>query len=60
MLNQWKKHSLIVALMVICGDDMCVREGSESFVDVSGLAGLSGHKVTQLRIVTAQALVSTH
>jgi hypothetical protein len=41
----------------ICGDDMLVLEGSERFVDVSGLAG---HKVSQLRIVTAQALVHTH
>jgi hypothetical protein len=41
----------------ICGDDMLVLEGSERFVDVSGLAG---HKVSQLRIVTAQALVTTH
>ena len=36
---------------------MVVLEGSERFVDVSGLAG---HKVSQLRIVTAQALVTTH
>ncbi|MFA9289401.1 MAG: reverse transcriptase domain-containing protein, partial [Weeksellaceae bacterium] len=41
----------------ICGDDMLVLEGSERFVDVSGLAG---HTVTQLRIVTAQAFISTH
>ena len=41
----------------ICGDDMNVIEGSERFVDVFGLAG---HKVSQLRIVTAQALISTH
>jgi hypothetical protein len=41
----------------ICGEDMRVLEGSERFVDVFGLAG---HKVSQLRIVTAQALVSTH
>jgi hypothetical protein len=41
----------------ICGDDMLVLEGSERFVDVFGLAG---HKVSQLRIVTAQALVCTH
>ena len=32
-------------------------EGSERFVDVVGLAG---HKVSQLRIVTSQALVSSH
>jgi hypothetical protein len=41
----------------ICGDDMTVLVGSERFVDVFGLAG---HKVSQLRIVTAQALISTH
>jgi hypothetical protein len=41
----------------ICGADMLVLEGSERFVDVSGLAG---HKDNQLRIVTAQALISTH
>jgi hypothetical protein len=41
----------------VCGDDMFVLEGSERFVDVSGLAG---HTVSQLRIVTAQALVTTH
>jgi hypothetical protein len=34
-----------------------VVEGSEQFVDVSGLVG---HKVNQLRIVTAQALLTTH
>jgi hypothetical protein len=36
---------------------MTVLEGSERFVDVFELAG---HKVSQLRIVTAQALISTH
>jgi hypothetical protein len=41
----------------ICGDDMFVLEGSERFVDVFWLAG---HKVSQLRIVTAQALIPTH
>jgi hypothetical protein len=41
----------------ICGYDMRVFEDSERFVDVSGLAG---HKISQLRIVTAQVLVSTH
>jgi hypothetical protein len=41
----------------VCGDDMLVVEGSERFVDVSDLVG---HKVNQLRIVTAQALVTTH
>jgi hypothetical protein len=39
------------------GEDMRVLEGRERFVDVTGLAG---HTVSQLRIVTAQALVSTH
>jgi hypothetical protein len=41
----------------ICGVDTRVPEGSERIVDVSGLAG---HKVSQLQIITAQALVSTH
>jgi hypothetical protein len=41
----------------ICGDDMVVLEGFERFVDVFGLAG---HKVSQLRIVAAQALIATH
>ena len=41
----------------ICGDDMLVLEGSNRVVDVVGLAG---HKVSQLRIVTSQALVSSH
>jgi hypothetical protein len=41
----------------ICGDDVRVLEDSERFVGVSGLAG---HKVSQLCIVTAQVLVSTH
>jgi hypothetical protein len=41
----------------ICGEDMRVLEGIERFVDVFGLAG---HKVSQLLIVTAQALVSNH
>ena len=34
----------------VCGNDMLVLEGSERFVDVSGLAG---HRENQLRIVTA-------
>jgi hypothetical protein len=38
----------------VCGDDMHVSEGSERLVDVSGLAR---HTVTQLRNVTAHALV---
>jgi hypothetical protein len=41
----------------ICGDYMLLLEGSERFLDVSGLAD---HKVSQLRIVTAQALIATH
>jgi hypothetical protein len=41
----------------ICGVDKLVLEGSERFVNVFGLAG---HKVSQLRIITAQALTSTH
>jgi hypothetical protein len=41
----------------IRGDFMCVLEGSELFDDVSGL---SEHEISQLRIVTAQALLSTH
>lgn len=41
----------------VCGDDMLVLEGSERFVDVSGLGG---HRENQLRIVTAQALIETH
>jgi hypothetical protein len=36
---------------------MKVLEGSERFVDVVGLAG---HTVSQLRIVTAQVLVTTY
>jgi threonine dehydrogenase-like Zn-dependent dehydrogenase len=41
----------------ICGSDMKVQEGSECFVDVVGLAG---HKVSQLHIVTAPEMVTTH
>jgi hypothetical protein len=41
----------------VCGEDMLVVEGSEGFIDVSGIAG---HTVKQLRIVTAQALATTH
>jgi hypothetical protein len=41
----------------ICGADMLVLEGSESYVDVSGLAG---HKDNQLRVVASQALITTH
>jgi hypothetical protein len=40
----------------VCGDDMRVLEGSERYVDVSGLGG---HREKQLRIVTAQALIET-
>jgi hypothetical protein len=36
---------------------MLVLEGSERFVDVSGLGG---HCENQLRIVTVQTLISTH
>jgi hypothetical protein len=36
---------------------MLVIEGRELYVDMYGLAG---HKVSQLQIVTAQALISTH
>jgi hypothetical protein len=39
------------------GDDMLVLEGSERFVDVSGLGGYRKH---HLRTVTAQALSETH
>jgi hypothetical protein len=41
----------------ICGDDMVVLEGSKRRVNVFGLAG---HKVSQLRIVIAQALIAAH
>jgi hypothetical protein len=41
----------------ICGSDMKVLICSERFVDVVSLAG---YKVSQLCIVTAQALVTTH
>jgi hypothetical protein len=41
----------------ICGTDILVLEWSECFVDV---VGLEGHKVSQLQIITAQALVFTH
>jgi hypothetical protein len=41
----------------VCGEDMLVVEESERFVDVNCLAD---HKVNQLRIVTSQALVTTH
>jgi threonine dehydrogenase-like Zn-dependent dehydrogenase len=41
----------------ICGSDMKVLEGSERFVDAVVLAG---HKVSQLQIVTAQTLITTH
>jgi hypothetical protein len=41
----------------ICGDNMLVLEGSKRFVNVVGIAG---HKVSQLRIITAQLLISTH
>jgi hypothetical protein len=41
----------------VCGDDILLLEGSERFVDISGLGG---HHENQLRIVTAQALIETH
>jgi hypothetical protein len=41
----------------ICGEDMLVFEGSERFVDVSGLAV---HRENKLRIVKAQAVINTH
>jgi hypothetical protein len=50
LVDQWANGG-------ICGSDMKVLEGSERFVDVVGLAG---HKVNKLRVVTAQALISTH
>jgi hypothetical protein len=40
----------------ICGDNMVVLEGSKRFFDVFGVAR---HKVSQLRILTAQALTAT-
>jgi hypothetical protein len=41
----------------MCGDDMRVLESSLRIVGVSGLARIT---VSQLQIVTAQDLVSTH
>jgi hypothetical protein len=41
----------------VCGDGMRVLEGSERFVDISGLGG---HCKNKLCIVTAQALIPTH
>jgi hypothetical protein len=41
----------------VCGDDMSVLEGSERYVDVSGLGG---HREKQLLIAMAQALIKTH
>jgi hypothetical protein len=41
----------------VCGDDMLVLEGSERYVNFSGLGG---HRENILWIVTAQALISTH
>ena len=41
----------------IVGEDMVIVDGSQRHVDVSGL---DGHKVSQLHIVTAQALIQTH
>jgi hypothetical protein len=45
-----EKSLLDCGANVICGDNMQVREESESFDNVSGLAG---RKVSQLRIATA-------
>jgi hypothetical protein len=44
------------AIVGIVGEAMLVLEGSEQYVDICGLAA---HKVNQLRIVTAHALIST-
>jgi threonine dehydrogenase-like Zn-dependent dehydrogenase len=41
----------------VCGTDMLVLKGRESFVDV---IRLTGHKVSRLRIAIAQAMVTTH
>jgi hypothetical protein len=41
----------------VCGDDMLVLEGSELFLDISGLGG---HCENQLWIDTAQALIENH
>jgi hypothetical protein len=41
----------------ICGSDMKILGGSERFVDV---VGLTDRRVSQLHIVTAQALMTTH
>jgi hypothetical protein len=60
---QHKRASNTMALIVcganvgVCGDDMLVLEGSERFVDVSGL---DGQRENQLRIATAQALIETY
>jgi hypothetical protein len=52
-----KAHSSRGANGGICGAYLLVLERSDGFVDVSGLAG---HKVIQLHIVTAQALITNH
>jgi hypothetical protein len=41
----------------VCGDNILVLEGSERFVDVSGLGGPCENDV---RIVTAQAIIEIH
>jgi hypothetical protein len=41
----------------VCGDDILVLEGSECFVDVSGL---SSYSENLLRIVTVHAFIETH
>jgi hypothetical protein len=53
------EHALVDrrANVGIFGNDMHVLEGSQWFVDGIGLAG---HKVNQLQIITARALVTTH
>jgi hypothetical protein len=40
-----------------CGDNMVVLDGSERFVDISGLAG---HRENLRRIITAKALIETN
>jgi hypothetical protein len=51
------EHALVDcdAIAGICGTDMVLKD-SKRFVDVVGLAG----NKSSLRIVTAQALISTH
>jgi hypothetical protein len=62
-IGQHKCASNIIALIdsrsngCFCGDDTLVLEGSEQFVDVSGLGGIPENK---LLIVTEQAFIETH